>query len=248
MMNKEENNFQELIMRANDEGKSVNLSFFIEITEDLTLDKVVWYYNNIKSKRFEIERMYFDRFKTYQEWYEVYKLSKLKDVSREMALEHIRTLIKNIDDILEIYDVDFSDEIMRKLAFDKILEVTPDEFDKWLYIYDETIFDKKLNRVAMKKCLQFATAKEHWQKIYDRSDIGSPIQLKAIQNLYGRIELTEDEKKHADSQESRIAYKSQSEYREDYEQERFGSNKQLNALVNKYLAADNVAGKTGDKK
>lgn len=244
-MNKDETNFQAMIMQANEEGKSVNLSFFIEITEDLELDKVVWYYNNIKSKRFEIERMYFDRFKTYQEWYEVYKLSKLKDVSREMALEKIRELIKDIDDILEIYDVDFSDEIMRKLAFDKILEVTPDEFDKWLHIYDETIFDKKLNNTAMKKCIQFAKEKDDWQKIYDRSDIGSSIQLKAIQHLYGRIELSEEEKKHADTQESTISYKSQSEYNQLYENERFGSNKQLNTLVNKYLAADDAAGKTG---
>lgn len=242
-----EGEIREKIEHAKEEGKSVTLSHFIEITEDLELDKVVWYYNNIQGKRYEIERMYFDRFKSHQEWYEVYKLSKPKNVTRGMALEKIRELIENIDDILEIYDVDFHDEEMRKMAFDKIVEVTPDEFDAWLYIYDESIFDRKLNKLALKMCLKYAKTRDNWQKIYDRSEIGSSIQLKAIQQLYGRIELTKEEKEHIGPQKrDKSGYKSQEEYRQDYDEEVFGTIKQENIIVSKYLAADNAAGETPD--
>ena len=237
------------IESAKEEGKNVTLSHFIEITEDLELDKVVWYYNNINGKRYEIERMFFDRFKTHQEWYEVYKLSKVKDLTRDMALTNMRKLIKNINDILEIYDVDFHDEVLRKMAFDKIIEVTPDVFDKWLYIYDASLFDRKLNKLALKMCLRCAKTRDDWQNIYNRSDIGSPIQLKAIQQLYGRIEIDETEKKSNIVQTESSGYKRQSEYREEYENEVFGSVKQENIIITKYLAADSAAGKKpGDEK
>lgn len=241
-----EGEIREKIENAKEEGKSVTLSHFIEITEDLELDKVVWYYNNIQGKRFEIERMYFDRFKTYQEWYEVYKLSKEKNVTRGMALEKIRELITDIDDILEIYDVDFHDEVLRKMAFEKIIEVSPDEFDAWIYIYDASIFDRKLNNTALKMCLRYAKTRDDWQKIYDRSELGSSVQLKAIQKLYGRIKLNEEEQKQAVDQAKPANYKSQKEYSQEYENEVFGSMKQENIIVTKYLAADFAAGEEPD--
>jgi len=236
------------IETAKEEGKNVTLSHFIEITEDLELDKIVWYYNNINGKRYEIERMFFDRFKTHQEWYEVYKLSKAKDLTREISLENMRKLIKNIDDILEIYDVDFHDDILRKMAFDKIIEVTPDEFDKWLYIYDASIFDRKLNKLALKMCLRCAKTRDDWQNIYNRSEIGTPIQLKAIQQLYGRIEIDETEKKSTEVRSESVGTKTQQDYRRDYESEVFGSAKQENILISKYLAADSAAGQKSDDK
>ncbi len=240
-----EGEIREKIESAKEEGKSVTLSQFIEITEDLELDKVVWYYNNIQGKRFEIERMYFDRFKTHQEWYEVYKLSKFKDATRQMALEKIRELIRNVDDILEIYDVDFHDDVLRKMAFDKLIEVTPDIFSDWLYIYDASLFDRKLNKLAMKMCLQNAKTRDDWQNIYDRSEIGTAIQLKAIQQLYGRIEIHEDEIKSEEKPKVKVGEKTQAEYTRDYEGEVFGSSKQENILINKYLAADQAAGDSG---
>lgn len=241
-----EGDIREKIESAKEEGKNVTLSHFIEITEDLELDKVVWYYNHITGKRFEIERMFFDRFKTHQEWYEVYKLSKAKDITRQMSLEKIKERISRIDDILEIYDADFHDEELRKMAFDKIIEVTPDEFDAWLYIYDASLFDRKLNKMALKMCLKCAKNRDDWQNIYDRSDIGSPIQLKAIQQLYGRIEMSDEEKKRAEQQKASGGYKSQAEYNREYDEEVFGSIKQENIVVSKYLAADQVAGQKPD--
>ena len=128
------------------------------------------------------------------------------------------------------------------MAFDKIIEVTPDIFESWLYIYDASIFDRKLNKLSLKMCIRCAKTRDNWQKIYDRSEIGSPIQLKAIQQLYGRIEIDESEKK---STEVRVeaGYKTQQEYSKEYDEETFGSVKQENIIVSKYLAADSAAGK-----
>jgi hypothetical protein len=247
MAKKDDESLQDLIISAKKEGIDFDISHLTEITQDMPLERVMWYFNNMPSKRYEVERMFFDHFKTYQDWYGVYKVSKPKDMSFDIALVKIRKMIKNIDDLLEIYDVDFSDEVMRKLAFEKIIEVTPDSFDAWLYIYDESIFDLKLNKLALKRCLRFATDKEHWQKIYDRSDIGSAVQLKAIQQLYGRIEIKEKELNGEAKLSQEGNYKSQKEYNALYDEERFGSNKQENILINKYLAADAAATKDGGK-
>lgn len=250
MRSVDSNKIQSIVINAKKEGKDIDLSHLMEITDDMPLQDVVWYYNNISGKRYEIERVYFDKYKIYQEWYAIYKLSDKKDVSFNLSLNNIRKYINNVDDLLEIYDVDFSDEVLRKLAFDMILETTPPEFDKWLHIYDATIFDKRLNQIALKHCLKFAKSRSDWQHIYSRSAIGSPIQLKAIENLYGHVLLSEEEKheKEAKERES-AAYKTQKEYNEMYENENFGSMKQGNIIVNKYIAADQeiAAGESGSK-
>ena len=227
---------QDMVISAKKEGKSIEIANLMEITDDLPIDQVVWYYNNVPGKRYDIEKMYFDRFKTYQEWYEVYKASRPKDPTLMMSLSMIFKKAKTIRMLLEIYDVDFNDELLRKSSLEKIIERGAESFDNWLFIYDESIFDEKLNHMALKKCLRYATTMDHWQKIYDRSEIGSSMQIKAIQKLYGKIHISEKEIQHKEIKTA--AHRSQAEYISMYEAETFGSAKKENILVNKYLSAD----------
>ena len=227
---------QNMVINAKKEGKDIDIAHLMEITDDLPIDQVVWYYNNVPGKRYDIEKMYFDKFKTYQEWYEVYKVSRPKDTTLMMSLSRIFKNARTVRMLLEIYDVDFNDDLLRKHALEKIIERGAESFDNWLFIYDESIFDEKLNKMALKKCLRFAESMEEWQKIYDRSEIGSAMQFKAIQKLYGKIHITQQEIVHKEIKTS--AHRTQKEYFDMYENETFGSIKRDNILINKYLSAD----------
>jgi len=237
---------QSMVINAKKEGKDLDLSHLMEISDDMGIDQVVWYYNNVPGKRYDIEKIYFDKYKTYQEWYEIYKASRPKDITLNMSVEMIFKKAKNIRMLLEIYDVDFNDDLIRKQALEKIIERAGDSFENWLFVYDESIYDEKLNKMALKRCLSLAKSNEEWQHVYDRSEIGSPMQFKAIQKLYGQVHLRKSE--ISDREVKTVAKRSQKEYNDMYEAEAFGSMKRENILINKLFAADSEAGSSSEEK
>ncbi|MDQ1339854.1 MAG: hypothetical protein QG567_1009 [Campylobacterota bacterium] len=232
---------QSKIIRARQEDKNIDMSEFIDISEDMTISDAVWYFNTFHSKRYEIEKVFLKKFKTFQDWYEIYKQIEKRGDFYEHCLKKIEENIHSIDEALEVYNVDFSDELLRKIVFDKITHIVKENFDDWLYVYDESVFDEKLNKTALRKILTLAKSAEDYKKIYDRSEIGSEIQLKAIEKLYGMIKINEEEI----SQTKHIKM-TQKEYMELYENEQIGSEKKDNILINKYFSADREAAGSAD--
>lgn len=232
---------QSKIIKARQEDKNIDISEFIDISEDMTLSNAIWYFNTFHNKRYEIEKVFLRKFKTFQEWYGIYKQIDKRGDFYEYCLNRIEKNIRSVEEALEVYDVDFSDELLRKMVLDKIMQIVQDNFEDWLYVYDESVFDEKLNKTALRKILTLAKSAEDYKKIYDRSEIGSEIQFKAIEKLYGIIKINEEEI----SQTKHIKM-TQKEYMELYENEQIGSEKKDNILINKYFSADREAAGNAD--
>jgi len=156
---------------------------FADITENTSIKDAIWYYNAVPLSRMDIEKYVFSKLRSYIDWYEIYKSSAEGSQTMQLSIQKIQEHLKDYKDALQVYEYEFNDETLRKIAFESIKINTPNEFDKWLEIHEISYYDNTLRKYALKRCLKLAKTVSQWESIYNISEIGSDIQLKAISKL-----------------------------------------------------------------
>jgi len=227
-------------------GINIDFSVVNNIRSTVNLMEIIWYYNNIPEKRYEIEKYYFRNFKTFEDWYLVYKKSPASSFSKRYAFKKMPQLLTDLDKILEIYQIDFDDEDLRKMAWEKLTQTLPDRFDIWKKVFDKTYYEKEIHRFAFKKMLLLAKTKDEWFDFYERCEPNTKAQLVAIEHLYGKLDRKDTY--NMLKYEDKFKAKDIREYKKRYEEFPFFSKTQKKALTDMYLAADTKVKNTHNDK
>jgi hypothetical protein len=222
------------------EGSSVGDLY--EIPDKLEPREAIWYYNVMDDRRDEVYHMHFSRLKRLEDWLEVYTNSKEETPARELAFTKLAGLQMDYDGWIELYESRFNDERIVTLVKKRLEQICGDLFDKWLGVYDYAPYASQIQQLAGRKLKSLAKNIEHWQALYDRSEIGSPLQINALQQIlllsrFEQIKRTDREEEEF-KMLAHAASKGPKEWFEEYEKSDFYSSASEIAVLNIYLSAD----------
>jgi len=228
-------------------GLNIDFSVVSKLKNVINIVEVIWYYNNIPEKQYEIRRYYFSTFKKFEDWYVLYKKAPQASPAAEYAIRKIPKYLTNLDTILEIYQIEYNDEVLREIAWTNLLKIAPNEFKSWRDIFDNSYHDERLNKYSFKKMVLLAQSKDDWFDFYERSPHGSRAQLIAIEHLYGKIKKrTYNEELGVSASKTSHEVKSPQKLKEKYEKMTFFSKPQINTVVDLYLVADSMVANKND--
>lgn len=224
-----------------------NVGSLYEIPEKLEPREAIWYYNVMDDRRNEVYQMHFARLTKLEDWLEVYTNAKDETPARELAFSKLANLDLDIKGWIELFEARFSDERVVKLCTRRLDELCKNSFVAWLEAYDTAPYASQIQQLAGRKLRLYATELDHWQALYDRSEIGSTHQISALQNilLLSRFEAIKraDRGKEEFKMLEHAASKGPKEWREEYEKVDMYSSACETAVLNIYISADLSRGK-----
>jgi hypothetical protein len=227
---------EQMVREAERNGREVEFTELFEIPEGLEVIHAAWYYNKLKAKREEVYMRYFNYFKSYHEWYSLYKISMPDEATRKLSFQRIKETVEKVSDLQNLYEVDAADSSMRDMVLEQIQIFAKPHFPVWLSIYDLAPYSSRLKALAMKKCIRYARKFDDWEAIYERSIMGSKHQMFAV------VKMWEFEKSmKADSEkikELSIAKQNKYTIAKRMSEESFDSLNHDNLVMNLYLEID----------
>jgi len=205
-----------IIADAQKDGRYVNVLHLLDIPFNLETKDAAWYYNNVHQTRNDL--------------YNIYP----EEPTAELAIEHIKKIVTEIKDWIELYKADQSDQLMKSVSTDAIKEICHEDFYAWMDVYDQSAFGSPLRKLALTHMLKVAKTEDEWHTIYDRSEIGSNIQTYCTQKL---IEIAATKKRQRKDRITRRKF-NRDEIDDLYERAPLYSFTKDAMTVNRYLALE----------
>ncbi len=221
---------------------SSGASDLYEIPEKLEPREAIWYYNVMDDRREEVYQMHFARLSRLEDWLEVYTNAKEETPARELAFSKLAGLTLDYRGYIELYEARYNDERIVDLATARLDALCGRTFERWLEVYDYAPYGSKIQQMAGRKLKVLAEDIHHWQALYDRSDIGSPQQVNALQQILLLSRFDQIQRTNRDEEEFKMlahaASKGPKEWRQEYEKNDLYSPASEMAVLNIYISAD----------
>lgn len=213
-----------------------------EIPDKLEPREAIWYYNVMEDRRNEVYELHLSRLSRLEDWLEIYTNSKEETPARELAYRKISKLDMNIRGWIGLYEARAHDERMVELSIKRLETACQGQFEGWLEVYDYAPYSSYLQQVATRRLRLYAKDPEHWQALYDRSDIGSAQQTNALQEIMilGRLPMVKrPNKQEAEAQSlNHAASRGPKEWMVQYGENDIHAPASDDAVLNIYLSAD----------